>query len=275
MRYTSFGFFTYPQNLQATKVLRESVDAALQMGYSCCVDSALYNSFPWNERVKGGIKENTPDAIIAFGGDGTILRAIKCALELNAPILGVNAGRIGFLSEIEPEGFTQALKRLSEGDFSIDRRMMLECSVNDSEPLSCLNDVLLYKHSFSGVAEIEMKIDNMAVGSVFCDGVIVSTPTGSTGYSISAGGPIVAPELDVAILTPICPHTLTARPIIAPPDAVMELSMKTSGYLALDGENIGDVAENDVIRVVKSNEHVSFVRFDRQNVYELVKRKLT
>lgn len=275
MRYTSFGFFTYPQNLQAVGVLKESLDIALQMGYSCCVDNALYNSFPWDERVRCGIKENAPDAIIAFGGDGTILRAVKCALEIDAPILGVNAGRIGFLSEIEPDGISAALERLSSGIFSIDRRMMLECSVNGSKPVSCLNDVLLYKHSFSGVAEIEMKIDKMAAGSVFCDGVIVSTPTGSTGYSISAGGPIVAPELDMAILTPICPHTLTARPIIVPPDAVMELSMKTNGYLALDGENIGDVAENDVISVVRSNKHVSFVRFDRQNVYELVKRKLT
>ncbi len=124
-----------------------------------------------------------------IGGDGSLLRFASVAAEHGVPILGVNLGRIGFLSEIAADEFTGALQKVRRGEYRLEERMMLCCSVNDCKCANCLNDVLVFKQSFSGTIQVDLICDEKDVGTVFCDGIIVSTPTGSTAYNLSAGGP--------------------------------------------------------------------------------------
>jgi NAD+ kinase len=196
-------------------------------------------------------------------------------MKYNAPILGVNFGRIGFLSEIDPSGLEDGLNRLIRGEYTLDERTMLNCTVNGGEPHYFLNDVLLYKRTFSGVVEISIDVDGLSAGSVICDGVIASTSTGSTGYSISAGGPVIAPGLDALIITPICPHTLTSRPIVAPAGVKASFSMKTEGCLSVDGIYTSNISTVDTITVSEVGAEVGFVRFGRQNIYELIRQRLS
>lgn len=272
MQEMTLGFFTNPQKQSAVDGLLAGLSQALSSGYSCCVDAPLLPLLP---DALPTIDQKTPNFILAFGGDGTILRAASKAAELGVPILGVNLGRVGFLSEIMPAQLQAALSRLAQHAFTLEKRMMFACRVNGGAAHYCLNEVLLYKRAFSGIVDISMEINGMQAGSVRCDGVIVSTTTGSTGYSISAGGPVVAPELDVAIITPICPHTLSFRPIIAPDDAQMRFSMNSEGYISLDGIYTAEISRDDEIVVYRSERHVAFVKFEERNIYSLIRSKLS
>lgn len=209
----------------------------------------------------------------AIGGDGTILKSVPVAVVNDIPILGINTGRVGFLSEIQPFEFDLALSRILSGEYEYERRLMLECAVHDKSAL-CLNEALLYKRTFSGVAHLSLYIDELFCGNVSCDGIIACTPTGATGYSISAGGPIVAPGTDVCIITPICPHSLSSKPIVASPAAVIEIVMQSEGTVYVDGQKIADLSGGDRIRITKSNIYARFIRFEQKNLYTLIKEKL-
>ena len=272
MQGMTLGFFTNPQKQSAVDGLLAGLKEALSLEYSCCVDAPLLSMIP--DKLPT-IDQKTPDFILAFGGDGTILRAASKAAELDVPILGINLGRVGFLSEIRPEQFGEALSRLAQHQYSLDRRMMFACRVNGGAPHYCLNETLLYKRSFSGIVDISMEINGLPAGSVRCDGIIASTTTGSTGYSISAGGPVIAPGLDVAIITPICPHTLSFRPIIASADAQMRFSMNSEGYISLDGIYTAEISRDDEIIVYRSERRVAFVKFEERNIYSLIRSKLS
>ncbi len=272
MQGMTLGFFTNPQKQSAVDGLLTGLSSALLQGYSCCVDASLLPLIP---EPLPTIDQKMPDYILAFGGDGTILRAASKAAELEIPILGINLGRVGFLSEITPDQLQTAFARLEQHAFTLDKRMMLACRVNGGSPHYCLNETLLYKRAFSGIVDISVEISGVQAGSVMCDGIIVSTTTGSTGYSISAGGPVVAPELDVAIITPICPHTLSFRPIIAPADAQMCFSMNSEGYISLDGIYTAEISRDDKIVVSRSERQVAFIKFEERNIYSLIRSKLS
>ena len=218
---------------------------------------------------------NTPDIMVAMGGDGTILRAAGYSAEKGVPLLGINFGRIGFLSEIDVEKFSTALDAIKEDSFTIDKCMMLACCINGGEAVHCLNEAVLYRKNFSGVVSINVKINGADVGTVSCDGLIVSTPTGATGYTISAGGPIIAPGLDAAIITPICPHTLSFRPIIASDDSVVRLSQQQEGFLAMDGIETHRIMPGDVIDITRSRRSVNFIRLGERNLFSLIRTKLS
>lgn len=266
------AFFTNPQRETAVNGLQGAVKMAESLGCKCYISNELKDSGLDGAEEIGDI---TPDFVLAFGGDGTILRAAGEAMKYSAPILGVNFGRIGFLSEIDPSGLEDGLNRLIRGEYTLDERTMLNCTVNGGDPHYFLNDVLLYKRTFSGVAEISIDVDGLSAGSVICDGVIASTSTGSTGYSISAGGPVIAPGLDALIITPICPHTLTSRPIVAPAGVKASFSMKTEGCLSVDGIYTSNISTVDTITVSEVGAKVGFVRFGRQNIYELIRQRLS
>lgn len=266
------AFFTNPQRETAVNGIHDAISMAEGLGCKCYISDELKAAgFEGAEELG----TERPNFVLAFGGDGTILRAADAAMKYSVPILGVNFGRIGFLSEIAPDGLEEGLKRLIHGEYTLDERTVLACAVNDERPHYFLNDVLLYKRTFSGVAEISIELDGLNAGSIICDGVIASTSTGSTGYSISAGGPVIASGLDALIITPICPHTLTSRPIVAPADAKARFSMKTEGCLSVDGIYTSNISAVDTIAVWESGAKVGFVRFGRQNIYELIRQKLS
>jgi len=216
-----------------------------------------------------------PDLLVVIGGDGTLLRFSAAAAERSIPILGVNLGRIGFLSEITAEKFPAALQRVVAGEGFIEERMMLECRINGEEYPSCLNDVMISKRSFSGTIQVDLFCNGQSVGTVFSDGIIVSTPTGSTAYNLSAGGPVVTQSLDSIIVTPVCSHTLHIRPVVSAPDSVWTFHVNGEGFVAGDGIKLRQVDPDDQITVTRSKRKVRFVRFTEQNVFELISRKLT
>lgn len=266
------GFITNLDKPGFVPAVRQIVDAAMDCGYRCAAQPELI------QRIKRDglldIDQTKPDCIVAIGGDGTILRAAAVAAKLNVPILGVNKGRIGFLSEIEANDFTCALKAMNDGKYKVVKKIMLRCSVNGTE-FDCLNDFLLYKRNFEGIAQIKVDIDGMDAGTYMCDGLIISTPTGSTGYSISAGGPVIAPGLEASIITPVCSHSLMARSIVCAAKSVMSFTMCSKGYLSSDGQQMLELDAGDRLDVTKSENDIGFICFKDKNLFALMKEKLT
>lgn len=273
MHVDSIGIFANPNN----EVALDAVDAVRHAAAECSISCYIDKSFLDMEQFRGldTTETNTPDIMVALGGDGTILRAANYAAGKGVPVLGINFGRIGFLSEINVESFPMALDAIREDRFILDSSMMLSCRINDGEPIYCLNEAVLYRKNFSGVISINVNINGADAGSVSCDGLIVSTPTGATGYSISAGGPIIAPGLDAEIITPICPHTLSFRPIVTPPDSVICLSMQQEGFLAMDGIDTERVQPGDVVSISRSSRILNFIRLGERNLFHLIRSKLS
>lgn len=214
------------------------------------------------------------DFIVSLGGDGSVLEASELAARLNVPLLGVNNGRVGFLTEIEISEFEQTLSCIYSGNFALDKRMLLKCEALGLEYVN-LNDFIVYKKSLSGVVQLEVKIDGMSTGEAFCDGIVVSTATGATAYSISAGGSIIAPGLDVLLVTPICPHSLCFKPIVASPDSIIEITAHSDSFLACAGENVNDIPAGTMVRLSRSELTCDFITLKKRNLYSLIRTKLT
>jgi len=273
MNHNRIGFIFHKEKPESIPVMITVLDTAQKHGFECAVDPQCINYFPKHQL--SSIESSPLDFLVVLGGDGTILRASALAASFQIPLLGVNLGRIGFLSEISVIEFDTALSAIKKGEYRLEHRMMLGCSINGDAEYYCLNDFLLYKHSFSGVAHVNISINGLDAGSAFCDGLIVSTPTGATGYSISAGGPVISPGLDVSIITPICPHSLYMRPIVSPADADLCFVMQSEGYLSADGQQIAEIGASDIVRITKASIGTEFIRFGEGNLYQLIRDKLT
>lgn len=182
------------------------------------------------------------DMILAIGGDGTILSTVHLIGDRATPILGVNVGGLGFLTEIPLENFMEEFEKILQGKYRIEKRLMLEGHINDNpEPLYALNEIVIDKGNSVRVIQIEMEVEGQFLNSYIADGILISTPTGSSGYSLSSGGPIVVPSTDVLVINPICPHSLTNRPIIIPANAAIKAIIRTESpefIIAADGRDV-------------------------------------
>ena len=194
------------------------------------------------------------DILVVFGGDGTIIHSAKRAAEYSKPVLGLNAGRVGYLAGLEGNELDK-LKNLITGDYKIKNRMLLSVKVGDKEYFS-LNDAVISKGPLSRMIDITVTLDGEHI-SYRADGLIAATPTGSTAYSLSAGGPIVDPDLDTIILTPICPQSLYARPILIAPNEEIEISVTppedTGAYITIDGEQACPILEGQTVTVKRAD----------------------
>ncbi len=266
------GFFIRPKESEEGGALKSAVCAAQKCGFSHTVVMACedYDSTVNNSEFDG----SEVDFIVAIGGDGTILRAASTAVRNSLPVFGVNTGRIGFLSEIDINALDEALLKIKNGDFTLDEKLMLECSVDGGKKRICLNDVMLYKKRFSGVTQIDVSIDSKYAGKLSGDGLVVATPTGSTGYSISAGGPVIAPGLDAMLITPICQHLLTMRPIVTSMTSKIEFKMQSDGFLSLDGMFCENLEKGSEITVGAYCERAKFITLGDKNLFALIKNKL-
>lgn len=253
-------FAANPHRPQTYAVRERLIAQAKLVGFTCSL-------------IEDGGSEGA-DMLVVSGGDGSLIRYAEQCWQYDMPMLGVHVGRVGFLSECTEEEFAFALERIKSGSYTLDKRTMLACSINGGEKAHCLNDVLVFKHSFSGVAQMELSIDNQSVGTIFGDGIVVATPTGSTAYSLSAGGPIVADGLEAILVTPICPHTLHMRPIVASMNALVRIEVIGNGVVAADGERIAEVETGDSIELGRSDRTVSFVRFGKQDLFDRIQKKL-
>ena len=179
-----------------------------------------------------------------------------------------------FIPAISIEGFEETLKQFSEGDYTIETDRMLKASFKDGREFFALNDFLAYKSGFSSVSHIELGVDGADVGMIHGDGIIVSSRLGSTGYSISAGGPVVAPNLDVILVTPVCPHSLTVRPIAAAFDSVIEINAQSDCVMYADGISTVQVPAGTGFTVSGCNKQVGFIRTKKRNVFRLIRERL-
>ena len=213
-------------------------------------------------------------AIVAVGGDGNFIRTAQVACQRKLPLFGVNCGRIGFLTEWTEERFPEALTMLRDGTYRIEERAMLAVALNGEHQRDCFNDLLVYKHSFSGVTQISVMINGHEIGELFGDGLVIATPNGATGYSLSAGGPILADGLQAMLVTPICAHTLHFRPVVCSQDSSVSITMEAKGVLAADGDRFRTVSRGDRITVTRSDRVTKLITFRDRSLFRLISEKL-
>ncbi len=220
------------------------------------------------------------DLLIVLGGDGTLLAAARAAAERRVPILPVNLGGLGFLTSVTREELYPLLEQVLAGQHHVSERVMLQAEVFRAgkriETHRALNDAVLNKGAVARMIDLDLRIDGDFVSKYRADGLIVSTPTGSTAYSLSAGGPIIHPVVAAFVITPICPHTLSDRPLVVPDTAVIEVEWAEgeAAYVTLDGQIGIDLKPSDRVRVTKAPETIFLVRAPRKTYYEVLRNKL-
>jgi NAD+ kinase len=221
------------------------------------------------------------EAVISLGGDGTMLHAVQLMGDADVPIIGFNMGTLGFMTSVPRDGIRAAVEKLMAGEGKITERTRIKVKVfEDGEVKAAyraLNDVAVGWGASSRIITLDMSIDGESVTSYACDGLIISTPTGSTGHSLSAGGPILHPATQVFVVSPICPHTLSSRPLVVNDQSVIRVEvMKTSRELRLaaDGQEHCCVVSGNVLEVTRSRRNVRFIHFEGYSYYDVLRRKL-
>lgn len=228
-----------------------------------------------------------PDLVVALGGDGTLLRAARLVLEKGVPVYGINLGQLGFLTSTAEAEMDEGLTVVLEGKATLDRRFTLQARVQgpDGEPRGpvhyALNDVVIHKGGTSRVTPVDLSVGDGAehdeIGSFSADGVILATPTGSTAYSLSAGGPIIVPDVDAIVVTAICPHTLAVRPLVVPASeriAVRPLDREQALDLTADGQVVDSLEPGDTVVVERAEHRVALVRMPGYTFFGTMRRKL-
>mgnify|MGYP002624060613 FL=1 len=231
--------------------------------------------------VSRSVISKTVDIILVLGGDGTFIGMSRLACKYGVPILGINLGRLGFLTEIATDEIYQMMERILSGDYEVEDRHMLTAKVKTSSgkvrSYELLNDVVINKGALARIMDLAMYIDGAHVTTYRADGIILSTPTGSTAYSLSAGGPIVAPGLNLTIVTPICPHTLTNRPLVVSGDAKIDIkiiSEEQDSYLTLDGQIGIKLKGGDTVSVQISDKTAKLIKSPFRDFYTILNMKL-
>ncbi len=216
------------------------------------------------------------DAVLSIGGDGTIIRAAKMALKSHKPIFGVNMGRLGFLASFEP-GQAKVLEEMINGEYNIDKRMLLEIR-DKTRTFYAVNDAVITRATISRMIDIDVFCDENKVNSMRADGIIFATPTGSTAYSLSAGGPVIDPALECILTTPICPHSLSARTIVFSSNAVLKAKIDSNNcekaYLTIDGQEAVEIDSEHTLEVFKSEEYALFIMPKNKTFFETLNKKM-
>lgn len=222
------------------------------------------------------------DLVVAVGGDGTMLYASRLLLEHDVPLVGVNRGRLGFLTDISPDGMTTHLDAILAGRYVAERRQMLEAHLEGpggtTGPGLALNEVALQKHLTGHMLDFVTHVDGKYLNSHGGDGLIVATATGSTAYALSCGGPIIQPELEAMVLVPVCPHTLSDRPLVLPARARIEARilrrLDTRATVSCDGELLGELGPRDTLHIATSARRITLLHPDVYDFYEILRGKL-
>lgn len=216
------------------------------------------------------------EAIISVGGDGTLLRANLLAINIGIPVLGINIGRVGFLAELEMENLEAAFKKLALEEYFIDERMMLKIQLGDKTAYA-LNDVVVSRGGYARLIGMNAHIDEDYVGRFLADGLIVSTPTGSTGYSLSAGGPIICPEVECMLLTPVCAHSLQHRPVVtsASQTVTIQLVDAVQAMVSVDGQECFALLADQQLKVTRAERPARFIRLMPKSFFNTIRIKLS
>ncbi len=215
------------------------------------------------------------DFLIVLGGDGTLLSVADASARAGIPILGVNLGFLGFLTEIKKEEMEQVLEDFLKGKAFLEKREMLEVEFRGKKHL-VLNDAVINKSALARMISVRVCVEGQEISTIRADGIIVSTPTGSTGYNLSAGGPIINPMVSAIIITPICPHALTQRPIVIPSSSRVSLNLVSGEevYLTLDGQRGEGIKEGERVVARRASEKLLLVRPEGRTYYQMLREKL-
>jgi NAD+ kinase len=221
------------------------------------------------------------ELIVVLGGDGTLLSVARIAHEADVPILGVNLGSLGFLTEITLDELYDTLMSVLDNKYDFEQRMLLSANLMRNgeciEDHQVLNDVVINKGALARIVNLKVRVDGQYMTSYRADGLIIATPTGSTAYSLSAGGPIIHPSMHALVLCPICPFDLANRPIVVPDQSVLEVEITTPNEdvrVTLDGQEGYEFSAGDVLRVKKADNSVKLVQAKGKNYYQLLRKKL-
>lgn len=263
----------------ALECTREVIQKLSEYGCSCCLFEDKLEAF--SDSPVQLYRDGPVDMMISIGGDGTLIHSARHAVELDCPVLGINAGRLGFLTEMEYTALDQ-LKDVVEGRYTIQPRMMLHASVIKPDrrlELSALNDVVFSRGESDRMVDISVEMKNGFVTCYRADGLIFSTPTGSTAYALSAGGPIVYSSIESISITPICPHSLFSRSILYAPDEVCTVRGRYVNnsevlYMSSDGEARIRIDPCDSVVISKDEKYVKFVNFGSKSYFEKLNKKI-
>ena len=262
------GMLVHPEKPEAARLARRLTEICREKGPSLV---------PVDSRNASALAD--VDVVAVLGGDGTILRALRLMGEKMVPVLGVNLGTMGFLAECAPEALEEAVRRLAAGDYRLEERMLLRVEREGGERALALNDVVVSRGACQRVLQADVTVDGQAAARFSGDGLVISSPTGSTAYSLSAGGPVVVPQLDCIVLAPVCPHTFSARPMVVSGESQIEAVLAPRGaggrlMLSIDGGD-GIALERAVIRVRRAQERLPFVRFGENRFFSSLRWKLS
>jgi NAD+ kinase len=274
------GIICKPGKKEPLEILEEILPLLRQKGCETFVDSEAAEALNMDGYSREEISSSA-DVIIVLGGDGTMLHVSRSVAEKGIPILGINLGSLGFITEVSRDEIFSAIKKMLEGKCAVEERLMLKASIHrggqETADYAVLNDIVINKGVLARINDLEMYINGTYVTTFKADGLIISTPTGSTAYSLSAGGPITYPTLECIVLTPICSHTLTNRPIVLPDDFNIEVVVKTiSGdvFLTLDGQVGVPLEIGDAIEIKKASFKTKLLVPIAHNYFNVLRTKL-
>ncbi len=271
------GIQAHTQRPAALRVAQQAYEQVLSLGAVPVYESTTA------EALGLQAQERPVEARIVIGGDGTILRGAARAAREGIPVAGVNLGRLGFLSEVEPGDLSEGIAALLEGRYTVEERMMLSGQLFEGDgrkksSWTALNDFLIFKSNVSCLTEMEVAVNGQLVDRYCCDGVVIATPTGSTAYALSAGGPVMVPWAKGIVIAPICPHKLGQRPIVVGGEDVVEVrpALESSPCsISSDGQmDCALVNANETLRVQKSDLVTRLVHFKPYNFFDLMRQKL-
>lgn len=277
----SIGIISKPHHAEAKRVLEELVPWLAERGKAVVMDVDTASLVGETTGVEKDRLPEQVEMIIVLGGDGTFLSVARLTEGRDVPLLGVNLGGLGFLTEVTQEQIFETLGEIFEGNYGVGERLLLQAHVHrDDERIAeyrALNDVVINKGALARIISLETYVNGVYVNTFAADGIIISTPTGSTAYNLAAGGPILSPELGALIINPICPHTLTNRPLVLPEDVTVEVVLKAEGedvLLTLDGQVGFALRYDDVVEVRKAPETVKLIEPPRRNYFQVLRTKL-
>ncbi len=260
---------------EAVEIAERVASFLLNRGVEITVDLKLTEELPRLREYGEDIRNMEADMILTIGGDGTILRTRSLLEDKEIPILGINMGTVGFLTEVDPENVFSALEAVLRGEYSVEKRTLLSVYHNGELP-SALNEVVLMTRRPAKMLHIEISVDDEVVEELRADGIIIATPSGSTAYSMSAGGPIVDPRVEAFLIVPICPFKLSARPLVVSNKSMIRVKLLRKGKKAIaviDGQYEEEINHMDEVIFRKSERKAQFVRLSK-DFYRKVREKL-
>ncbi|HEV8491371.1 MAG TPA: NAD(+)/NADH kinase [Candidatus Angelobacter sp.] len=268
---------------ELAKVATQVADWLRRHGYAITADAATREFCPdCAPAEREELATVAPDFVIVLGGDGTLLSTARCVAHADIPILGVNLGSLGFLTEVKKEEIEQALEEVDAArSYELSLRPMLHCQVIREgkcvATYEALNEVVMNQSAVARITDFEVRVNDIFVANYKADGLIISTPTGSTAYSLAAGGPILAPDVAGFVITPVASHSLTNRPLVVKDTAVIEARIvvtREQAFLTIDGQVGTPLGENDLVRCRKSEHNVKLFKFTGRSFFDVLRTKL-